>query len=45
MKVILAVMNSILTSSENEAWKKDSGLYEIWTYDRCDTGAVLYQLS
>ena len=34
-----------LTSSENEAWEKDSGLYEIWTHDRCDTGAALYQLS
>ena len=33
-----------LTSSEKKAWK-NSGLYGIWTHDRCDTGAVLYQLS
>ena len=33
-----------LGSSENEAWK-NSGLYGIWTYDLCDTGAALYQLS
>ena len=34
-----------LSSSENKAWKKDSGLYGIWTQDLCDTGAVLCQLS
>ena len=32
-----------LGSSENKAWKKkkkkNSGLYEIWTHDLCDTGA------
>ena len=26
-------------------WKKNSGLYGIWTYDLWDTGVVLYQLS
>ena len=31
-----------LSSSENKAWKKNSGLYGIWTYDLYDTGAVLY---
>ena len=25
--------------------KKDSGLYGVWTYDLCDNGAVLCQLS
>ena len=25
--------------------KKNSGLYEIWIHDLCDTGAVLHQLS
>ena len=25
--------------------EKNSGLYGIWTYDLCDTGAVLYQMS
>ena len=34
-----------LGSSENKAWKKNSGLYGIWTHDLCDTGAALYQLS
>ena len=34
-----------LSSSEKKAWKKNSGLYGIWTYDLYDTGAVLYQLS
>ena len=24
-------------------WKKNSGLYGIWTHDLSDTGAVLYQ--
>ena len=31
-------------SSEKKAWK-NSGLYGIWTYDLCNTGAVFYQLS
>ena len=31
-----------LSSSENEARKKNSGLYKIWTHDL--HGAVLYQL-
>ena len=26
-----------LGSSENKAWKKNSGLYGIWTHDLCDT--------
>ena len=43
MKAIFA-MNTILSSSENMAWK-NSGLYRIWTHDLCDTCAVLYQLS
>ena len=34
-----------LSNSEKKAWKKNSGLYGIWTNDLCDTGAVLYQLS
>ena len=34
-----------LGSSENKAWKKNSGLSGIWTHDLCDTDAVLYQLS
>ena len=25
--------------------EKNSGLYEIWTHDLCDTSALLYQLS
>ena len=29
-----------LSSSEINAWKKNSGLYEIWTHDFCDTGVV-----
>ena len=33
-----------LSNSEKKAWKK-KGLYRFWTYDLCDTGAVLYQLS
>ena len=28
--------------SEINAWKKNSGLYEIWTHDFCDTGVVQY---
>ena len=28
-----------------EKKKKKSGLYGIWTYDLCDNGAVLCQLS
>ena len=31
-----------LGSSENKAWKKNSGLYGIWTHDLCDTE---YQLN
>ena len=34
-----------LSSSENEAWKKHSGLDVIWTQDLCDTGAALHQLT
>ena len=34
-----------LSSSENKAWKKNWGLYGIWTHDLCDTGAAFYQLS
>ena len=26
-----------LSSSENKAWKKNSGPYGIWTRDLCDT--------
>ena len=32
-------------SGEKKAWKKNSGLYGIWTHDLCDTSAALYQLS
>ena len=38
---------STLCSNEhhmNEARKKNSGLYKIWTHDLHKTGAVLYQL-
>ena len=34
-----------LGSSENKAWKKNSGLYGIWTHDLCDTGAALIKPS
>ena len=34
-----------LSSSENKALKKNSGLYGIWTHDPCDTGTALYQLN
>ena len=34
-----------LGGSESKAWKKNLGLYGIWTDDLCDTGAALYQLS
>ena len=34
-----------LSSTENKAWKKNSGLYMIWTHDLCNTSAALYQLS
>ena len=34
-----------LSSTENKAWKKNSGLYTIWTHDLCNTSAALYQLS
>ena len=33
-----------LSSSENLAWEKNSGLYGIWNHDLCDTDVVLYQL-
>ena len=33
------------TSSWNKTWKKNPGLFRIWTHDICDTGAALYQLS
>ena len=32
------------SSSEKKAWKKNSGLYGIWIYDLCDTGALLSTL-
>ena len=32
-----------LGSSENKAWKKNSGLYGIWTHDLCDTAACQYR--
>ena len=34
-----------LSSDENKAWKKNSGLYGIWIHDHSVTGAALYQLS
>ena len=34
-----------LSNTENKAWKKNSGLYTIWTHDLCNTSAALYQLS
>ena len=37
MKAIFAVVKIRL--------EKNSGLYEIWTHDLYDTGALLYQLS
>ena len=33
-----------LGSSGNRAWK-NSGMYGILTYDLCDTGATLFQMS
>ena len=46
MKAILEywITEYCLTSSENKAWK-NSDSYGIWTYDLCDTGGALYQLS
>ena len=41
----LTHLTHFLSSSEKKGWKKKSGLHRIWTYDLCDTGAVLYQLS
>ena len=38
MEAILAVMNI------TQWWKKNSGLYGIWTHDLYDTGVALYQL-
>ena len=37
-------INEHYLSNSEKAWKK-KGLYRFWTYDLCDTGAVLYQLS
>ena len=34
-----------LNSSENKAWKKNSGVYGIWIHDLWETGAALHQLS
>ena len=44
MKAIYAVMNTSGAVVKIRP-EKNSGLYGIWTYDLCDTGAVLYQLS
>ena len=44
MKAIFAVMNTT-QAVVKEGLKKNSGLYGIWTYDLCDTGALLYQMS
>ena len=41
----LRINEHYLCSNENKAWKNNSGQYGIWTYDSCDTGVVLYQLS
>ena len=43
-KAIFAVINT--SWAVVKIWaEKNSGLYGIWTYDLCDTGVVLYQLS
>ena len=34
-----------LSSSENKDWKKNLGLYRIWTYDLCDTGVPPTELT
>ena len=44
MKAIFAVMNTT-QAVVKEGLKKNSGLYGIWTYDLCDIGALLYQMS
>ena len=44
MKAIYAVMNTSGAVVKIKP-EKNSGLYEIWTHDLCDTGAVLYQMS
>ena len=44
MKAIFAVINRhYLSSGEIKAWKKNSGLYGIWTHDLFDTSAALYE--
>ena len=42
-EAILAAMNT--TELVVEMRLENSGPYGIWTYDLCDTGAALYQLS
>ena len=44
LKAIFAVMNITLGSS-GIGREKNSGKYVILTYDLCDTGATLFQMS
>ena len=44
MKAIFAVINTTWAVVKIRP-EKNSGLYEIWTHDLCDTSVVLYQLS
>ena len=44
MKAMFAVMNTTWAVVKIRP-EKNSGLYEIWTHDPCNTSAVLYQLS
>ena len=45
MEGILVFMNTTQLVLKIRPEKKNSGPYGIWTYDLCDTGAELYQLS
>ena len=41
---ILIATNTTELVVEMNPEKKNSGLYEIWIHDLCDTGIALYQL-
>ena len=45
MEAILVFMNTTQLVVKIRPEKKNSGPDGIWTYDLCDTGAELYQLS
>ena len=44
MEAIFAVMNTTWAAMKLRP-ESNSGVYGIWTYDLCDIGEVLYQLS